>query len=46
MLLFIVFLSMRILVVSWIAWSWALKLDASLPTAKEYDEDVVPGYVI
>ena len=43
MLLFI-FLSMRILVASRIAWSSALKLDASLATAKECDEDVVSGY--
>ena len=32
MLLFVVFLSMRILAASRIAWSSALKLDASLPT--------------
>ena len=46
MLLFVVFLSMRILVASRIAWSSALKLDASLPTAKECDEDVVSGYLM
>ena len=46
MLLFVVFLSIRILVASRIAWSSALKLDASLPTAKECDEDVVSGYLM
>ena len=43
MLLFLVFLSMRILVASRIAWSSAQKLDASFLTAKECDEDVVSG---
>ena len=43
MLLFVVFLSMRIFVASQIAWTSALKLDASLPRAREYDEDVISG---
>ena len=46
MLLFVMFLSMRILVASQIAWLSALKLDVSLPTAKECDEDVVSGHLM
>ena len=46
MFLFFVFLSMRILVASRIAWSSALKLVASLPTAKECDDDVVSEYLM
>ena len=46
MFLFVVFLSIRILVASRIAWSSALKLDASLPTAKECGEDVLSVYLM
>ena len=46
MLLFVVFLSIRILVASRITWSSVLELDARLPTAKECDEEVVSGYLI